>query len=193
MRFSRLPLLLFSVIALVVAGLLTPVSASAAPYCGIYWGSLAKQGMLSGDGPDYLSNVRAGQHDCYDRLVLDLETSGLSQPSANWWVQYVSQVPAGESDKPLPMRGGAFITIRFTGSAHTPDWVFTYNPVNPLELVNVTGYRTFRQVALAEDFEGQIVIGLGVRARLPFRVSTLPSGTSWPYGARLVIDVAHQW
>jgi hypothetical protein len=49
---------------------------------------------------------------------------------------------------------------------------------------------TFRQVVFDGTFEGQTQIGLGVRARLPFRVFTLagPGG-----GSRLVIDVAHRW
>jgi hypothetical protein len=42
----------------------------------------------------------------------------------------------------------------------------------------------------AGSFEGLTTIGLGVRAKLPFRVFTLngPDGHS-----RLVIDVAHRW
>jgi hypothetical protein len=65
-----------------------------------------------------------------------------------------------------------------------------YTPDNRKELVTVTGYSTFRQVAYAGSFEGQTTIGLGVRARLPFRVFILEGpGT----GSRLVIDVAHYW
>jgi hypothetical protein len=51
-------------------------------------------------------------------------------------------------------------------------------------------YRTFRQVAYAGDFEGQLTLGLGVRARLPFRVFVLESIERSP---RVVIDVAHRW
>jgi hypothetical protein len=51
--------------------------------------------------------------------------------------------------------------------------------------VNVSGYRTFRQVAWAGSFEGVTTVGLGTRARLPFRVFTLPG--------RVVVDVAHRW
>ncbi len=61
----------------------------------------------------------------------------------------------------------------------------TYRPANRAELVNVTGYRTFRQVAWAGSFEGESTVGLGTRARLPFRVFTLPG--------HLVVDVAHAW
>ena len=54
----------------------------------------------------------------------------------------------------------------------------------------MAGYSTFRQVAWAGSFEGQTTVGLGVRARLPFRVFALTGpGT----GSRLVIDVAHRW
>ena len=54
----------------------------------------------------------------------------------------------------------------------------------------MAGYQTFRQVADAGSFEGQTTVGLGVRARLPFRAFILagPDG-----GSRLVVDVAHLW
>ena len=48
-------------------------------------------------------------------------------------------------------------------------------------VVNVTGFRTFRQVAWGGSFEGSTTLGLGVRARLPFRVTVLD-------GADLLID-----
>ncbi len=55
--------------------------------------------------------------------------------------------------------------------------------------MNVAGYPTFRQVAWAGSFEGQTTLGLGVRARLPFRVFTIQDATT----SRLVIDVANHW
>ena len=61
---------------------------------------------------------------------------------------------------------------------------------NKSELTDVTGYQTFRQVAWAGSFEGYSSLGLGVRARLPFRVQTLPGPGA---GSRLVLDVAHFW
>ncbi|MFE3360898.1 hypothetical protein ACFXOQ_37740, partial [Streptomyces californicus] len=71
--------------------------------------------------------------------------------------------------------------------AHDDAGASTYLPSNRSDLVNVNGYQTFRQVAWAGSFEGQTTLGLGVRARLPFRVFTL-EGPS-----RVVIDVAHYW
>ena len=66
----------------------------------------------------------------------------------------------------------------------------TYTPANRDEAVNVAGFQTFRQVAFAGTFEAVTQIGLGVRARLPFRVFTLDEPGN---GSRLVIDVAHRW
>ena len=66
----------------------------------------------------------------------------------------------------------------------------TFSPANPAELANVAGYQTFRQVASAGSFEGYSNFGLGVRARLPFRVFALDGPGN---GSRLVIDVAHFW
>ncbi len=66
----------------------------------------------------------------------------------------------------------------------------TYAPHDRLHAVDVTGFRTFRQVAFLGTFEGQTEIVLGVRARLPFRVFFLSGPGA---GSRVVIDVAHRW
>jgi len=155
-----------------------------APYCGISWGSLPKQNSNT-QAVGALQGVRAGRHDCFDRLVFDL-----GGPSMSYRVQYVDQVLADPSGQPVALRGGAFLQIVFTALLYDENGSVGYQPPNRSEVVNVTGFQTFRQLAEAECFEGQITMGLGVRARLPFRVFTLDGpGT----GSRLVIDVAHRW
>src|SRR3954467_12359899 len=59
--------------AFAALALTAPAEAATTPYCGITWGSLAKQaGNSAPGGPGTeLSAVRAGRHTCYDRLVLD--------------------------------------------------------------------------------------------------------------------------
>jgi hypothetical protein len=89
---------------------------------------------------------------------------------------------------PAALRGGAFLQVTLQSPAGP-----AYRPANRSELVAVTGYRTFRQVALTGDFEGVSSIGLGVRARLPFRVFTLSGIPGNASGTRVVIDVAHRW
>jgi hypothetical protein len=156
--------------------------AASAPYCGIRWGSLAKQDSARAAVTAALTNVRAGRHACYDRLVLD---------GATWArVRYVAQVREDGSGRVVPLRGGAKLEIITTRSDDVQTGAPTYSPVDEAHVVNVAGWRTFRQVAFAGDFEGQTTLGLGVRARLPFRVFVLTAPGREP---RVVIDVAHRW
>ena len=174
--------LVIALAAGVVPVVAATTSAEAAPYCGITWGSLAKNSATMATGP--LTNVRAGRHACYDRLVVDL-----SGKAPGYTVKYVSNVYSEGQGAVVPLRGGAKLLVVTRAPAYTSTGASSYTPANPRELVNVTGYTTFRQVAWAGTFEGQTSMGLGVRARLPFRVFTIQDAT----GSRLVIDVAHRW
>ncbi len=102
----------------------------------------------------------------------------------------MSSVSEEGSGDPVPLRGAADLQIVIKAPAYDDDGNPTYSPANTSELVNVSGYRTFRQVAFAGSFEGQTTIGLGVRARLPMRVTRLAGPGA---GQRVVIDVAHHW
>lgn len=175
--------------ALVLAmglGLVVPSSAGAAePYCGIRWGSTGEQSVSTPVNKTHLVNVRAGRHACFDRLVVDIEGF-----TGSYRVEYVDAVTGIGSGDKLPLRGGARLSILVESPAYDDNGDATYAPANPRELVDTTGYDTFRQVAWAGSFEGQSKIGLGVRARLPFRTFFLngPGQTT-----RVVIDVAHRW
>jgi hypothetical protein len=168
---SRTPIRLLVLLAATFTAIALAVPAqAAAPYCGITWGSLAKSSPgASGE----ITNVRAGRHDCYDRLVIDLR--GSAAPTT---VKYVGQVTEDPSDRPVALRGGAFLQITVQAGGPGPDVI--------RELVNVSGFSTFRQVAQVGSFENVTTYGLGVRARLPFRVFPLSGG-------RVVVDVAHRW
>jgi hypothetical protein len=133
-----------------------------------------------------VTNIRTGRHACYDRFVVDL-TGG----PTGYDVRYVRNVYQDGSGFLVPLRGGAKLQIVVRAPSYDIDTgKATYTPKNSKALTNVAGYRTFRQLAFAGSFEGQTTIGLGVRARLPFRVFTLAGPGS---NSRLVIDVAHQW
>jgi hypothetical protein len=136
-----------------------------------------------------LSNVRAGRQACYDRLVIDIRGTSMRSYRA----EYVGQVTEDPSGRPVPLRGGAFLQIAVGASDHTTSGVLTYTPANRHELVDVTGFSAFRQVAWAGSSEGISSVGLGVRARLPFRVTTLTGIPGSSTGTRVVIDVAHSW
>jgi hypothetical protein len=173
--------IIMAALALVVGlmpALASAASAAPAPYCGIRWGSLQKSHSATTQA--FLTNIRAGRHDCFDRLVLDTRGN-----VTGYSVRYVATVFEDPSGRVVPLRGGAKLSIVARAPAFDLAGRATYRFANRAELVNVSGFRTFRQVAWAGSFEGQTNLGLGVRARLPFRVFTLPG--------RLVIDVAHRW
>jgi len=159
-----------------------PSAVPAAPSCHVTWGSQAK--TSSSRYVPVLTNVRAGRHRCFDRLVIDLKGK---RPGYD--VRYGAVYTEGKGDR-VPLRGYD-MRIVVKAPAYNSKGQSTYNPRNRSNIVNVKNFDTFRQVAWAGSFEGQTTIGLGVRARLPFRVFTLtgPGANQ----SMLVIDVAHHW
>jgi hypothetical protein len=176
-KLKKLLLWLTALLAALGLGLLAPGPASAATsYCGLSWGSLAKTGP--GLSPASVTDIRTGQHYCFDRMVVDL-----NGPVKGYTVSYVGEIHQQGSGLPIDVRGRAHLQVTVNARAST------YNPANKTELSNVAGYQTFRQVVYAGSFEGYTSLGLGVRARLPFRVLTLNNGS----GSHLIVDVAHSW
>jgi hypothetical protein len=180
---KKLRVWLIAILLGVGTALVAPVPASAAPYCGLVWGSLVKADPAMSQAN--VTNVRTGQHYCFDRLVVDL-----NGPAGGYTVRYVPQVTQDGSGAPIALRGQAFLQITVNAPAYDDSGNATYTPANQNELTDVSGYQTFRQVAWAGSFEGYSSLGLGVRARLPFRVFALAGPDA---GSRLVIDVAHFW
>jgi hypothetical protein len=191
MRSSRIrQVAVVGLIALALALLAAPAPAGARsrPYCGIWWGSLAKSAGV-GDDADWLMEGRVGQHPCFDRLVFEL-----AGPAAGARVRYVDRLPvlAGRTVQP---RGGARLQIRIPAtlppaSATEGRVRSTLGPMDGTPLFDVRGFRTFRDVQWARIDSRGSVFGLGVRARLPFRVFVLDGPGRH---SRVVVDVAHRW
>jgi hypothetical protein len=172
-------------VSLAPAAAVTPAAAASASACEITWGSLVKErATFTGK---QITDIRSGRHQCFDRLVVDINRKGKGTPG--YRVEYVAKVTHDGSGALVPLRGGAKLRIIVKAPAYA-DGKPTYEPANWNELVDVAGYQTFRQAAWAGSFEGQTTIGLGVRARLPMRAFVLdnPGG-----GHRVVVDVAHRW
>ncbi|WP_087873341.1 AMIN-like domain-containing (lipo)protein [Arthrobacter globiformis] len=182
---NKLSAWLTAIVMALGLGLLAPGPASATPsYCGLAWSSLGKSNQAMSGA--MVANIRSGQHACFDRLVIDIKGK-----AAGYNVRYVSKVVHDGSGLPIKLRGGAFLQV----TAHSPSYdsatgKATFVPANRSEVTNVSKYQTFRQVAWAGSFEGYTSVGLGVRARLPFKVFTVAGPGN---GSKLVIDVAHQW
>lgn len=172
---TRLRRVLAVVATALMAVLLVAAPASAATICPVGWGSLPENVNAMGTGE--VDNVRVGPHECYDRLVVDIDG-----PAAGYNVRYVDQVLTEGKGDVVPLAGGAKLNVVI----RHPNYSSTVPVKGTLRYVS--GFQTFRAVKYAGSFEGQTTIGLGVRARLPFRVWRIQGGHSM-----IVIDVAHKW
>lgn len=166
------------VVAVLATLLVVPTSAGASTCAPVNWGSGTKT-VFNGAGGS-VTDIRSGRHECFDRVVIDTTVV-----EGGYYVTYVDEVTHVGSGTPVPLRGGAKLFVSAYSPSYDENFDTTYHPANSAEVVDVTGYETFRQLAWAGSWEGTTDLGLGVRARLPFRVLTLPG--------HVVVDVAHRW
>ncbi|WP_260474724.1 hypothetical protein [Streptomyces sp. WAC 05379] len=71
------------------------------------WGSLDKTG--DSGASRRLTDVRTGQHECFDQLVFDAE--GTAADPIGYAVRYVDVLLQDPSDVVVPIKGGAILEI----------------------------------------------------------------------------------
>lgn len=166
-------------------GMVLAADQASASYCETSWGSLPKSAAAY--STKNVEDVHAGQHPCYDRIVVDVGAFGSSD--LGYDVRYVDVV-RGADGRSLTLRGDAIIQVTVRAPAYDDAGAPTFLPADRSEVVPVSSYRTFDQAVWAGSFEGQTTLGLGVRARLPMRAFLLPVTDG---SRQLVVDVAHSW
>ncbi|MGO8957604.1 MAG: hypothetical protein ACLQFR_09580 [Streptosporangiaceae bacterium] len=124
-------------------------------------------------------DVRAGRHLCFDRLVIDL---GPGQ-KPGYRVRYVRVFVTQGSGMVVHASGHAKLLVTVLAPAASSF------PANKRHLVRVAGFGEFRQIVGLGSFEGITSIGIGLRAKKPFRVLEL---TGSGHRVRLIIDVARR-
>lgn len=171
---TRLKTFVMAIVLAIAAAILLPLTASASTHCPTGWGSLPKsvQDLRQGE----VDGVRTGRHQCFDRVVVDIDG-----PPGGYLVRYVDQVTADGSGQTVTTPGGARLQLTVQNPSYSNTRLGT-------RLANVTGYQTLRSVVYAGSFEGYTTYGVGVRARLPFRVFRIPGSHG-----KIVLDVAHKW
>ncbi|MEA2902105.1 MAG: hypothetical protein QOH36_1992 [Actinomycetota bacterium] len=160
----------------------TAAPAGARPFCPISWGSGAKAAGEHGLAP--LGQVRTGKHDCFDRVVFEIDG-----PAPGYRVEYVSEVRTEGEGAVLPLAGGARLKVVLLGNVFDELGHLHYSG-RVGDRLDVAGYKTLRDVKFGGCFEGYTTFGVGVRARLPYRVFTLAGPGEH---SRIVLDVAHRW
>jgi len=156
-----------------------------AAFCGIHWGSQPESDGTLSTAP--LIAARASEHGCYDQVVFEF-----SGPAGGYRVRYADPVTQGRGVDLAPyMAGGALLRVVLLDPAYnirTGATTYAHRPGD--HVANVLGDRSLRDVMYGGSFEGYTSFGVGVRARLPFRVFVLRGpGTH----SRIVLDIAHQW
>lgn len=141
---------------------------------------------------DALYLVRAGQHDCFDRVVLDIN----GPTEVGYVVGYVPVVTADGSGQPIPVAGGAALQVvvrapaqGFDDSGHQPGKVLAGTGDAFYTSGQLADWQSLREIRFAGFFEGQCTLAVGVSEKLPFRVFTQLDRTDQV--RRLVIDIAH--
>lgn len=161
------------------------VLAKATPYCGITWGSGDKSAGPLSTAP--VLSVKTGRYSCWDRVVFEFNGT-----ATGYAVRYRSVVPTeGEGLDLVPYTaGGAYLWVTLRAPAYTATGSPTYSVRTGDHVVNVLRYTTVRDVVYGGSFEGYTTFAVGVRTRLPFRVTLLAGpGTH----SRIALDVAHRW
>jgi hypothetical protein len=134
-----------------------------------------------------LYGVRSGRHDCYDRVVFDVNGAD----TVGYHVRYVESVHADGSGEPVPVAGDAALEV----IVHAPDFASASSGHQPWRdpwkvgetLLDPRGWRALDAVKFAGSFEGQTTFAVGIDARAPFRVHTLPDDAV----THVVLDIAH--
>ncbi|MEU2157353.1 hypothetical protein ABZ532_20440 [Streptomyces sp. NPDC019396] len=165
------------------AGSVPHQAPAAAAGCATAWGSRVKS-AVDADGKS-LKNITTSQGRCYDRMVFEV---GGATKRLGYRVGYVDAFRRDGSGDAMRVAGGAILQVFVSAPSCDPNTLrqtYRGRAGKPLPGVNVTGYRTFRDARFGSSFEGQTQVGLGVRARLPFRVTQSHD--------KLIVDVAHSW
>lgn len=158
------------------------------PACAVTGGWNTAADEQDGQSTDQLIRVRAGRHDCFDRVVFEIDGSA----PAGFLVNYVPTVLADGSGEPVPVAGGAALQVIVRASIKGyPEGEMLANVGDRFYSAGqLTGWRTLREVRFAGFFEGQSTTAIGVRAKLPFRAFTTVDAAN--KARKVVVDIAHK-
>jgi hypothetical protein len=148
---------------------------SVRPTCDLAGFSLAqRQNDTIPIGVASLAGVRAGQQDCYERVVFDFKDESLP----TYRIMTAAPPFSGTSDMPIPVAGTGFIKVHFASTQARQFGSYTGpSAINP-------GFPVIKEIHLIDDFEAVVIWVIGLDKERSFRVGTLSNPT------RIYIDVA---
>jgi predicted small lipoprotein YifL len=131
----------------------------------------------SGEWDLVLSEVRVGEHEGFDRIVLEFTGTG----TPGWTVNYVDEAVLDGSGEVVQLGGDAFLDIYASGTTYPESEQDYY--AGPRQFQSESGGGV-DEVYVAGTFEGYTQVLAGIDGdRVPFRVFALSDPS------RLVVDV----
>lgn len=152
----------------------TPVAVDCETLVGD-WDSTKRKGdgsLSSGK----ITEVRTGQHECFDRIVFDIN----SNEKVSYRAEYVPVVTSDGSGLPVEVAGDAAIQLVIDAWAVDP---------KPSDFKPDSPWKSLYEVKNAGSFEGLTTFGIGVKAEKPFDIYHLAGKDKT--SMRIVLDIAH--
>jgi len=134
--------------------------------------------------------VRVGRHDCFDRVVFDINGP---QP-VGFVVKYVPVVTTDPKGDPLPVAGRAVLQVVVRApifgedsQGHQPWRAAPQTGASLVAPASIAGWDSLAAVTFAGSFEGVTTVAVGVHEKTPFR--------AWVYSEpgyqHVVVDITH--
>ena len=135
-----------------------------------------------GGGPLSVVAVRVGNHDGYDRVVIELQAKDGVRAEAGWRAEYTDTPTEDGSGAPIEVEGQSALVLSVRGVGYPFDTgVEEYS--GP-ERVAGRGTQVVTEVVMGSVYEGQYQVTIGVQQRSAYRVLQLQDPT------RVVVDIA---
>lgn len=150
-----------------------PPAAAPEPPAGPAFRTAAVSETHSGRPTARLVGIRTSRQDGFDRIEFTFDGA-----PPGWRVGYTSAIRDGAGRR-VALRGGAQLVVAFQpAQAHWQGGASSFGARS-----RTPGYDSLRQVSLVGDIEGRVRFGLGLDARVGFRVfeATTPS--------RIIVDL----
>lgn len=136
-------------------------------------------GQASADSFVTVTTIRTGAHDGFDRVVFEVEGTGLP----GWDIRYVDEAASQGSGAPVQVEGDAILQVTIAGVGYpTETGIEEYDGSEPLP---GQGTEVVTEVVWDTTFEGTSVAFVGTTEETPFRAYLLENPT------RVVLDVVH--
>jgi hypothetical protein len=155
--------------------------ATSAPPLGTEASTEDRQQEPEGTPGLWLSDVRVGTHDGFDRVVFEVDGEG----TTGWFTTSDDQAFEQGSGEPIELQGSAVIDVGLRGITIPPERPADAESFEEDRVPAPAGARVLTEVAVGTIFEGQQQLVIGLTEPVAYRIALLDEPQ------RVVIDLVH--